>query len=93
MDITVKENRIKAKITNSKNEYATSRSNGIGIANVKKRLEFIYPGNHELKLNDEGHFFVVALMIRLNSDNVIEHPLASLISKPGTHETSLPAYR
>jgi hypothetical protein len=30
---------------------------------VRKRLEFLYPGKHELRLNDEGDFFAVALTI------------------------------
>jgi hypothetical protein len=32
---------------------------------VKKRLGFLYPGKYELKINDEGDFFTVSLMIKL----------------------------
>ena len=28
-------------------------------------MEFLYPGKHELKLTDEGNFFVASLMIEL----------------------------
>jgi LytS/YehU family sensor histidine kinase len=93
VDISVKENTLKAKISNSKNEYAVSRNNGIGIANVKKRLAFIYPGSHELKLNDERDFFVVALLIQLNRATAIVKPLNSIIPQTGYHETAVSAYR
>ena len=65
VDISVANGILKFKITNSKNEYALSSNNGIGINNVKKRLEFLYPGKHELKINDEGDFFAVSLIVKL----------------------------
>ncbi|MFT3934406.1 MAG: histidine kinase [Chitinophagaceae bacterium] len=66
VDISVAENILKFKITNSKNEYTQWSNNGIGINNVKKRLELLHPGKHELKINDEGDFFVVSLMLKLS---------------------------
>ncbi|MFT3980421.1 MAG: histidine kinase [Ferruginibacter sp.] len=93
VDILVQENRLKAKIANSKNEYAVYGNNGIGIANVKKRLEFIYPGHHELKLNDEGDFFVVTLMIHLTGHAAVAYPLTTSVTQPIKHETPLPAHR
>lgn len=65
VDLSVTNGVLKCKITNSKNEYGTYRSNGIGINNVRKRLEFLYPGRHDLKIKDEGDFFVVSLMVKL----------------------------
>ena len=92
VDITVKGNRLNAKIANSKNEGTGNRSNGIGIANVRKRLEFIYPGSHELKLSDEGSFFVVALMIRLSGE-AVEYPFKTSTVKSAQNEVELPADR
>jgi len=66
IDISVANNTLKFKITNSKNEYISPGNNGIGINNVKKRLEFLYPGKHELKINDEGDFFAVSMMVKLS---------------------------
>lgn len=65
VDMSVKKDVLRCKIANSKNEFVPSSKNGIGIQNVKKRLEFLYPGKHELKMNDEGNFFVVSLLVEL----------------------------
>jgi len=65
MEIYSNRNLLRCKIVNSKNENQLLSKNGIGIENVKKRLTFIYPDKHELKLNDEGSFFVVSLLIEL----------------------------
>jgi LytS/YehU family sensor histidine kinase len=65
VDISVKSDILRCKIANSKDEFRPYTENGIGIANVKKRLEFIYPGGYDLKLNDEGNFFVVSLLVRM----------------------------
>jgi two-component system sensor histidine kinase AlgZ len=66
VDISVANSILKFKIANSKNEYISQGNNGIGINNVKKRLEFLYPGKYELKINDEGDFFSVSLMVKLS---------------------------
>lgn len=91
VDISVQENNLRAKIANSKNECVTNKTNGIGIGigNVRKRLELIYPGNHDLKLNDEGDFFVVSLMINLGATAFYPH---THISQSIKNETSVPAY-
>jgi two-component system sensor histidine kinase AlgZ len=76
VDISVVNNTLKFKITNSKNEYISNSNKGIGINNVKKRLGFLYPGKHELKINDEGDFFSVSLMVKLDgtiSDHTMSH--------------------
>jgi LytS/YehU family sensor histidine kinase len=67
MDLSVKENILMCKIVNSKNENVVVRNDGIGIANVKKRLALLYPGRHELKTGTEPDFFVVSLMLQLSS--------------------------
>ena len=72
VDMSVKQDVLRCKIANSKNELVPLSKNGIGIQNVKKRLEFLYPGKHELKMNDEGNFFVVSLLVELKSKKA--HP-------------------
>jgi two-component system, LytTR family, sensor histidine kinase AlgZ len=64
-DINVEQFTFRCKIANSKNEIVPVSETGIGIQNVKQRLRFLYPHKHELKLADEGVFFVVSLMLEL----------------------------
>ena len=94
VDISVKNDTILCKIVNSKNENVQESKNGIGINNVKKRLELLYQGKYELKINDEGNFYVVSLMLYL-SDTVFATATAYsplIIAQNTRHETSLPAY-
>ncbi len=60
------------KVLNSKNEFVLPSEKGIGIENVKKRLQFLYPGKYELKINDEGDFFVVSLLMELTKDKTAD---------------------
>jgi sensor histidine kinase YesM len=67
VNISVTHDTLKYKIVNSKNENVPHSQNGIGVENVKKRLALIYPGKYELKMNDQGNFFVVSLLIKLKN--------------------------
>ena len=88
VDISARDQTIRCKIANSKNEYVPFRSQGIGIQNVKKRLTFLYPGKHELKMNDEGNFFVVSLVIELGRTSP-QHSVSSQASIPATEIASV----
>jgi two-component system sensor histidine kinase AlgZ len=96
VDISVKKNTLLFKVANSKNEYVHYSSNGIGVNNVKKRLSLIYPNSHELRINDEGSFFVVSLLVEL-TNNAPAYTIASLLSiTPQTvpvHETPVLTHR
>ncbi len=46
-------------------------NSGIGIKNTRKRLEIMYPGNHKLSINENGGFFTVKLMLKLNNENTL----------------------
>jgi two-component system sensor histidine kinase AlgZ len=65
IDINVEQFTFRCKIANSKNEIVPVSKTGIGIQNVKQRLRFLYPDKHELKMADEGVFFVVSLVLEL----------------------------
>jgi hypothetical protein len=83
VDISVKSDVLRCKIVNSKNEIVPfpGNGNGIGINNVKKRLAFMYPHNHELKMHDEGNFFVVSLVVKLTGYTHTPLPLLSTIKQ------------
>ena len=55
-------------ILNQKNKIASSnkdQSTGIGIENVRKRLDILYPEKHRLKIDNDGEFYSVNLEIEL----------------------------
>ncbi|MBK8196030.1 MAG: histidine kinase [Lewinellaceae bacterium] len=41
------------------------RSGGIGLTNVRQRLELLYPENHTLTVQDEPHRYAVTLHLRM----------------------------
>jgi two-component system, LytTR family, sensor histidine kinase LytS len=44
----------------------TKKSSGLGLENVKRRLEALYPADlHSLTINDDGQFFKINLKIKL----------------------------
>jgi LytS/YehU family sensor histidine kinase len=54
------------QIKNSKDNHpATERHGGIGLQNVKRRLELLYPGKHELHITETAADFQVQLQIQL----------------------------
>ena len=69
VDLSVKDYLMKCKVVNSKNELVPHHENGVGINNVKKRLQLLYPDRYDLKLSDEGDFFVVSLILELRAAN------------------------
>jgi len=40
-------------------------SKGLGLGNVKRRLELLYPGRHDLIIQDRGNDFIVNLQLKL----------------------------
>lgn len=46
-------------------QSATKSGHGTGIANVKKRLELLYPGRHELEIRPQEKVFEVSMKINL----------------------------
>ncbi|MGZ8549293.1 MAG: sensor histidine kinase [Chitinophagaceae bacterium] len=85
MDIAVKQYTLHCKIANSKNNHVPLSASGIGIENVRKRLQFIYPGRHELKTSDEGDFFVVSLRVELKNSGM-KYRAASLAAVPSAQK-------
>jgi len=43
----------------------TKKNGGIGLVNVKRRLELLYPGKHELKIEESDNTFSVKLNLRV----------------------------
>lgn len=67
--IEVLQNDLIFEIENSKgktSEIIDSKYRGIGIENVKKRLDLIYPNQHSLNISETENIFKVILQIKLN---------------------------
>jgi len=43
----------------------TGKSGGIGLANVKRRLQLLYPDKHSLTIKDEKNYFDIQLKLKL----------------------------
>jgi two-component system LytT family sensor kinase len=71
--ITITDEWFVVKIENSLPENFIARiedgSNGIGIANVKRRLELLYPEKHILTIKNEDTSFFVSLKIKMRDGN------------------------
>jgi len=79
IDLSVKKNQLYFKIINSCDNDLQIDSQGIGINNVKKRLELLYPGKFEMQNGTEGNVYVVSLAIELNEPLRSKHPVAGNI--------------
>ncbi len=62
IDLTVKNGSVLFQVENPKDAGKADIAEGIGLKNVKRQLELIYPG-HELRLDNQGDRFVVRLKI------------------------------
>ena len=59
-------NRFLCKVENTcEEQLAEKKSGGIGLKNVQRRLELLYPGTHQLQIMASEHRFVVTLSIEL----------------------------
>lgn len=70
--IQVELNRLNGTLTfmvaNSKDDQqrSTEPAGGIGLANVKRRLELLYPGKHQLQISNQPGLYTVELKIDIS---------------------------
>lgn len=70
LDITLKENQFRFKLVNGKNHSAFPPPSGIGLVNVKKRLNLLYPQAHDLRISEDEETYVVSLTLELDKVSV-----------------------
>ena len=69
LDIHIEEYSLEFKISNNKPEKISdaAQKKGIGLSNVKKRLQLLYPGTHSLLISENEMSFDVILKIILHT--------------------------
>ena len=79
VNIDVRESELIFHLANSKpsDPDVNSRANGIGLKNVEKRLRLLYPGNHDLVIENEVNHFEVLLRV----------PIYNLRNTPAANDT------
>jgi two-component system LytT family sensor kinase len=68
--LTVDDEEFIFQTSNPKNthEGPSQAEGGIGLKNVRKRLNLLYPGRHQLNIYDEETVFTVTLMIKYQKE-------------------------
>jgi two-component system, LytTR family, sensor histidine kinase AlgZ len=74
LGITINEDQLDFKLSNSKppDIKSTNNKKGIGLANVQKRLQLLYPGKHFLKTESTNDSYIVHLQVSLQQFAVTE---------------------
>lgn len=69
INLNVTGNTLRLEVANSKGKAADpeKEQKGIGIENVRKRLDLIYPGEYDLKISEDERTFKVKLSIQLTN--------------------------
>jgi LytS/YehU family sensor histidine kinase len=70
INIEAEDQQLDLTIENSKNPTMPStslkKSGGIGLANIKRRLELLYPNQYQLNISEQPNTYSVTLKINLN---------------------------
>lgn len=69
IDISVQEKVLVMRVVNTDQADRALNPHGIGISNVRRQLELIYPHGHELNLSSSEGMFRVHLIIHLTKDH------------------------
>jgi two-component system LytT family sensor kinase len=65
IDLVTSNDNIHFSISNKKNHDQKDKTGGIGLVNVHRRLELIYPGKHHVDISNEAEFYIVNLELQL----------------------------
>ena len=71
--IEVNERELQMTVVNRHNALDRPKREGVGLENVKRRLEITYPYNYQLEISDQSGIFSVCLKLKLNATKVYSH--------------------
>ena len=82
--ISLENNYMITKLVNGKARgyVASNTTLGIGLKNVQKRLELLYPQKHLFKITDEEEVFIVDLKVELEQKTAVKEKTSSHKSIP-----------
>jgi len=74
LDLLVQGDTLKFKLINGRHPNAANHphSGHIGLQNVRKRLQLIYPNTHELRITEDDDTFVVSLTLKLEPVDLVD---------------------
>ncbi|WP_333819750.1 sensor histidine kinase [Ohtaekwangia sp.] len=73
LDLHIQEDFLKFKLINGRSaDTDNPNSIHIGLQNVKKRLQLLYPNAHDLRITEDDDTFVITLTVALNAIKLIE---------------------
>lgn len=65
LSFKIKDNHLHFHSENSKPYIRKNGIGGLGLVNIKRRLQLLYPGKHELHINDDADKYIVNLILPL----------------------------
>ncbi|WPV69777.1 sensor histidine kinase [Chitinophaga sp. LS1] len=68
--VAIERNQVRLVVENAVFRQRMAEKGGIGLQNVKKRLELLYTEDHELEITEAENQFIVDLKIELKNDQV-----------------------
>ncbi len=63
ISITIEDKTLNLRTQNTTGKKPAQQGTGLGLSNVQKRLELLYPGKHELTTSEKNNEFITTLMI------------------------------
>jgi LytS/YehU family sensor histidine kinase len=74
LQVTIEDRLMKMKLVNGKvaGYQPANSSHGIGIVNVQKRLELLYPGKYSLDVQEEEEIYIVNLKLTLERGRIVK---------------------
>ncbi|HEX6181914.1 MAG TPA: sensor histidine kinase [Chitinophagaceae bacterium] len=94
LDLHVDKNVMNLKLVNSRDNENTSGNEehkGVGLQNVQRRLELLYPGKHNFQVKQEDEIFIVQLQLELEEEQTSAEP--SINYQPVTYDMEMLAGR
>ncbi|SFW51986.1 sensor histidine kinase [Chitinophaga sancti] len=68
--VAIERNQVRLVVENAVFKQRVAEKGGIGLQNVKKRLDLLYTEDHELEITEAENQFIVDLKIELKNDQV-----------------------